>query len=105
MNNKALLKRITINPEIFDGKPIIRGRRLAVEHVLGVLAAVDDVIWSGDWQTDPGDQEIVIPIVELFDWLISLRDNEPTTASVFCQNTVEMGVTIRELTLSSLFIR
>lgn len=33
--------RITFNPEIFGGKPIIRGRRLAVEHVLGQLAAGD----------------------------------------------------------------
>jgi len=38
-----LLERITVNPEIFGGKPIIRGRRLAVEHVLGMLAAGDDV--------------------------------------------------------------
>ena len=37
-----LLARITTNPEIFAGKPIIRGRRLAVEHVLGMLAAGDD---------------------------------------------------------------
>lgn len=36
-----LLERITINPAIFAGKPIIRGRRLAVEHVLGMLAAGD----------------------------------------------------------------
>ena len=36
-----LLSRITFNPEIFGGKPIIRGRRLAVEHVLGQLAAGD----------------------------------------------------------------
>jgi uncharacterized protein (DUF433 family) len=36
-----LLERITVNPEIFGGKPIIRGRRLAVEHVLGMLAAGD----------------------------------------------------------------
>lgn len=34
-----LLRRITVNPEIFAGKPVIRGRRLAVEHVLGLLAA------------------------------------------------------------------
>ena len=39
---QTLLERITINPEIFGGKPIIRGRRLAVEHVLGMLAAGDD---------------------------------------------------------------
>ena len=42
MNDKHLLERITVNPEIFGGKPIIRGRRLAVEHVLGLLAAGDD---------------------------------------------------------------
>lgn len=35
MNADRLLERITINPGIFGGKPIIRGRRLAVEHVLG----------------------------------------------------------------------
>ena len=37
-----LLERITVNPEIFGGKPTIRGRRMAVEHVLGMLAAGDD---------------------------------------------------------------
>jgi len=37
----ALLNRITFNPEIFGGKPIIRGHRLAVEHILGMLAAGD----------------------------------------------------------------
>ena len=41
MDEDRLLKRITVNPEIFGGKPIIRGRRLAVEHVLGMLAAGD----------------------------------------------------------------
>jgi uncharacterized protein (DUF433 family) len=41
MEEIKLLERITINPDIFGGKPIIRGRRLAVEHVLGMLAAGD----------------------------------------------------------------
>lgn len=41
MNEQKLLERITVNPQIFGGKPIIRGRRLAVEHVLGMLAAGD----------------------------------------------------------------
>jgi len=40
-DEQTLLKRITVNPKIFGGKPIIRGRRLAVEHVLGMLAAGD----------------------------------------------------------------
>lgn len=43
MQMPDLLDRITVNPDIFGGKPIIRGHRLAVEHVLGMLAAGDDV--------------------------------------------------------------
>lgn len=41
MEQNELIRRVTINPEIFGGKPIIRGKRLAVEHVLGMLAAGD----------------------------------------------------------------
>ncbi len=49
MNENQLLKRITYNPKIFGGKPIIRGHRLAVEHVLGMLSAGDssDTILEG----------------------------------------------------------
>ena len=42
MNETDLLQRISVDPRIFGGKPIIRGRRLAVEHVSGMLAAGDD---------------------------------------------------------------
>ena len=42
MTEAELLERITVNPQIYGGKPIVRGRRLAVEHVLGMLAAGDD---------------------------------------------------------------
>ena len=41
MSETDLLTRITFNPQVFGGKPIVRGRRLAVEHVLGMLAAGD----------------------------------------------------------------
>jgi uncharacterized protein (DUF433 family) len=34
-----LLSRITTDPAIFGGKPIIRGKRFAVEHLLGYLEA------------------------------------------------------------------
>lgn len=53
----TLLTRITTNPEIFRGKPIIRGRRLAVEHVLGMLAAGDtaETILSGYPWLEPDD--------------------------------------------------
>lgn len=43
MDETELLKRITFNPEIFGGKPIIRGMRIAVEHILGMLASGSSV--------------------------------------------------------------
>ena len=42
INEINLLERISADPRIYGGKPIVRGRRLAVEHVLGMLAAGDD---------------------------------------------------------------
>ena len=39
MNEKELLYRITINPEIMVGKPTIRGLRITVEQILKALAA------------------------------------------------------------------
>jgi uncharacterized protein (DUF433 family) len=41
MTEDEVLERITVDPAIFGGKPIIRGLRIAVEHVLGMLAAGD----------------------------------------------------------------
>ena len=35
---EALLKRITVNPAIFGGKPIVRGMRISVELILSLLA-------------------------------------------------------------------
>jgi uncharacterized protein (DUF433 family) len=57
MDEHILLKRITVNPKIFGGKPIIRGRRLAVEHVLGMLAAGDtpETILRGYPWLEPAD--------------------------------------------------
>ena len=31
--------RIEVNPAVLVGKPIVRGTRLSVEHVLGMMAA------------------------------------------------------------------
>lgn len=57
MDDADLLARITVNPAILGGKPIIRGRRLAVEHVLGMLAAGDsvDAILAGYAWLEPDD--------------------------------------------------
>ncbi len=38
-----LLKRISVNPKVMVGKPVIRGTRLTVEYILGVLAQGDTV--------------------------------------------------------------
>ncbi len=56
-DQKALLERITVDPRIFGGKPIIRGHRLAVEHVLSMLAAGDrpETILEGYRWMEPED--------------------------------------------------
>ncbi len=38
MNDQLLLERITLNPKIMVGKPVIRGTRLTVEFILNLLA-------------------------------------------------------------------
>jgi len=38
MTDPTLLERITARPDIFDGKPIIRGMRISVELILSLLA-------------------------------------------------------------------
>ena len=38
MNNEQLLERITLNPKVMTGKPVIKGTRLTVEYILNLLA-------------------------------------------------------------------
>ncbi len=59
MDEQKLLERITVSPAIFGGKPIIRGHRLAVEHVLGMLAAGDnaETILEGYPWLEPEDMQ------------------------------------------------
>lgn len=39
--DNELLSRITVRTDVFGGKPIIRDMRIAVEHILAMLAAGD----------------------------------------------------------------
>ncbi|MEH1911912.1 MAG: DUF433 domain-containing protein [Nostoc sp.] len=38
MTDQELLNRITANPKIMVGKPVIRGTRITVEYILNLLA-------------------------------------------------------------------
>lgn len=38
MNKNSLLERIIVDPEIMTGKPIIKGTRLTVQYIIGLLA-------------------------------------------------------------------
>ncbi|MGZ5433487.1 MAG: DUF433 domain-containing protein [Thermoanaerobaculia bacterium] len=49
---EELLKRITANPQIYAGKPIIRGHRMAVAHVLQMLGAgstIEELLHHYPW--------------------------------------------------------
>jgi uncharacterized protein (DUF433 family) len=73
-----LLSRITVDPRIFGGKPIVRGHRLAVEHVLGMLAAgdeVDTILAGYPWL----EREDVLACIEYARRLVGHERIEPLT--------------------------
>ncbi len=38
MKDQQLLARITLNPQVMVGKPVVKGTRLTVEYILNLLA-------------------------------------------------------------------
>jgi uncharacterized protein (DUF433 family) len=47
MRDDQLLKRITLDPKVMVGKPVIKGTRLTVEYILNLLghgSTVDEII-------------------------------------------------------------
>lgn len=51
MNDRELLERISINPRIMVGRPVIRGTRLTVEFILNLLAhgsTIDEILGEYD---------------------------------------------------------
>lgn len=57
MNEQVLFQRMRVNPKIFGGKTIIRGRRRAVDHALGMVVAGDtlETILQGYPCLEPAD--------------------------------------------------
>jgi uncharacterized protein (DUF433 family) len=52
MSADVLLDRITVDPRLMGGKPAIRGRRLAVEHLMDMMLAGDtisDIVTAYPW--------------------------------------------------------
>jgi uncharacterized protein (DUF433 family) len=63
MKDQQLLERITVNPEIMVGKPIIKGTRLSVEYILNLLAhgeEVSDIIKEYDGLTSKDIQACLL---------------------------------------------
>ena len=56
---EALLKRITIDPEVCHGKPTIRGMRYAVDSILEYLAGGDSIEDVLDEFTDLEREDIL----------------------------------------------
>jgi len=54
MDDRDLLERITLNPKVMVGKPVIRGTRLTVEFILNLLAhgaSVEEILDEYDGLT------------------------------------------------------
>ena len=54
MQDERLLERITLDPQVMVGKPVIRGTRLTVEYILNLLAhgaSMDEILSEYDGLT------------------------------------------------------
>ncbi len=51
MNDRELLNRIIIDPEVMVGKPVIKGTRITVEYILNIIShgdTIDDILAEYD---------------------------------------------------------
>jgi len=54
MTEKQMLEKIVINPKVKVGKPVIKGTRLTVEYIIGLLAqgsTVNEILQEYDGLT------------------------------------------------------
>jgi uncharacterized protein (DUF433 family) len=63
MTEQEMLERIEVNPEVMVGKPVIRGTRLTVEHILSMLghgAAMSDILAEYEGLTEEDVQACLL---------------------------------------------
>lgn len=63
MSDQQLLQRITLDPHIMVGKPVIKGTRLTVEYILNLLAhgaTVQDILDEYDGLTNEDIQACLL---------------------------------------------
>lgn len=95
-DEQQLLARITVNPDIFRGKPIVRGRRLAVEHVLGMLAAGDsaETILEGYPWLEPEDIQACLTLDHDLGAKLSHYRRIPSVRQVLFVHVEQRAVTL-----------
>jgi uncharacterized protein (DUF433 family) len=63
MTENQMQERIVINPKVKIGKPVIKGTRLSVEHILGLLAqgaTLDEILQEYDGVTSEDIQACLL---------------------------------------------
>ena len=63
MERYRLIDRIVINPKVMVGKPVIRGTRLTVQYILGLLAhgaTVEEILEEYDGLTEQDIQACLL---------------------------------------------
>ncbi len=63
MKDEKLLERITLNPKVMVGKPVIKGTRLTVEYILNLLAhgtTIEDILEEYDGLTQEDIQACLL---------------------------------------------
>lgn len=63
MSDQQLLERITLDPQIMVGKPVIKGTRLTVEYIVNLLAhgaTVQEILEEYDGLTNEDIQACLL---------------------------------------------
>lgn len=63
MTDQQLLSRITVDPKVMVGKPVVKGTRLTVEYILNLLAhgaTVEEILEEYDGLTQEDVQACLL---------------------------------------------